>query len=251
MANSHVMSGSGDHGVIALHGWFGSATGWGPLPDYLDGATFSYAFMDLRGYGESRDLDGDHTMEEVAADAVALADSLGWESFSVLGHSMSGKAAQRVLVDAPDRLRRVVLLNPVPADGFPFDDEGWGLFAGAAESRDNRYAIIDFTTGNRLTPAFVNRVTQHSLDNSTKEAFGAYLEPWGRGDFADQVNGNPAQVKVIVGEHDPALSAALMEQTLMQWLPNAELEVLANAGHYPMFETPVALATSVEEFLSR
>jgi pimeloyl-ACP methyl ester carboxylesterase len=50
--------------------------------------------------------------------------------------------------------------------------------------------------------------------------------------------------------HDPALSAQVMEQTYLA-LPNAELEVLANAGHYPMFETPVALATAMEEFLGR
>lgn len=251
MANSHVRTGTGDHGVIALHGWFGSAKGWGPLPDNLDGDRFSYAFMDLRGYGDSRDVAGDHTMEEVARDAVALADELGWDSFSVLGHSMSGKAAQRVLVEAPGRVRKLVVVNSVPANAFPWDDDSWGLFAGAAENRDNRYAIIDFTTGNRLTPTFVNRVTQHSLDNSTVEAFGGYLEPWGKGDFSDEINGNQTPVKVIVGEHDPALSAALMEQTLMRWYPNAELEVLPNAGHYPMHETPVALATTIEEFLSR
>jgi hypothetical protein len=43
----------------------------------------------------------------------------------------------------------------------------------------------------------------------------------------------------------------VMEQTYLAFFPNAELEVLANAGHYPMFETPVALATAMEEFLGR
>ncbi|MEP6696773.1 MAG: alpha/beta hydrolase [Pseudonocardiales bacterium] len=251
MANSYVRVGSGDHGVVALHGWFGSANGWGPFPDHLDGSRFSYAFMDLRGYGGSRDIAGNYTMEEVAADAIALADELGWDTFSVIGHSMSGKAAQRVLVDAHDRVRRAVVVSAVPANGFPFDDEGWGLFSGAAQDRDNRYAIIDLTTGNRLTPTFVNSVAQHSLDNSTVAAFGGYLEPWGRGDFSSEIKDIDTPIKVIVGEHDPALSAALMEQTVMQWFANAELEVMPNAGHYSMLETPIALATTVEEFLSR
>jgi len=63
--------------------------------------------------------------------------------------------------------------------------------------------------------------------------------------------GSPAAVKVIVGEHDPALSAPVMEQIRLAFYPNAELEVLPNAGHYPMFETPGALATSIGEFLGR
>jgi pimeloyl-ACP methyl ester carboxylesterase len=144
-----------------------------------------------------------------------------------------------------------VALNPVPATGVPFDDDGWALFSGAATARENRAAIITMTTGSRLSPTFIDHVVQHSLDNSTVPAFGAYLESWAREDFSGRVQGNPVPVKVIVGEHDPALSAQVMEQTYLEFFPNAELEVLANAGHYPMFETPVALATAMEEFLGR
>jgi pimeloyl-ACP methyl ester carboxylesterase len=42
-----------------------------------------------------------------------------------------------------------------------------------------------------------------------------------------------------------------MEQAWLQVYPNSELEVLRGTGHYPMFETPVALAMSIEEFLAR
>jgi pimeloyl-ACP methyl ester carboxylesterase len=251
MTDSAVTVGSGDHHVLALHGWFGSARGWGALPDYLDPSAFTYVFMDLRGYGGRRDVAGDFTMPEAAADAVALADALGWDRFSLVGHSMSGQAIQHVLLQAPGRVRRLVALNPVPATGVPMDEDGWALFSGAAASRDNRFAIINFTTGGRLPAAFVDHIVQHSLDNSEAGAFGAYLHSWAKTDFSEQVQGNQAAVKVIVGEHDPALSAPVMEQTWLRFYPGAELEVVPNAGHYPMFETPAALAASIEEFLGR
>jgi pimeloyl-ACP methyl ester carboxylesterase len=251
VASSHLTVGSGDHHVIALHGWFGSARGWGSLPDYLDRSAYTYAFMDLRGYGDRKDVTGAFTMEEAAADAIALADELGWDSFSLVGHSMSGQAVQHVLLQAPGRVRRLVALNPVPATGVPFDPDGWALFSGAAGSPENRAAIINFTTGGRLASGFIDHVVTHSVEHSTTEAFGAYLESWAKTDFSDRVVGHQAAVKVIVGEHDPALSAQVMEQTWLAFYPNAELEVLSNAGHYPMFETPVALATSIEEFLGR
>jgi pimeloyl-ACP methyl ester carboxylesterase len=246
-----VIVGSGEHRVLALHGWFGSARGWGALPDYLDTSARTWAFMDLRGYGSRRGEAGQFTMEQAAADALALADELGWDRFSLVGHSM-----KHVLLQAPGRVRRLVGLNPVPAHGVPFDAGGWALFSGAAASRDNRFAIISLTTGSRLPAAFVDHIVQHSLDHSETAAFGAYLESWAKDDFsprvaASQAAGSPVPVKVIVGEHDPALSAAVMEQTWLQLYPQAELEVIPNAGHYPMFETPAALAASVEEFLGR
>ena len=251
MAISHVTVGSGEHHVLAVHGWFGSARGWGPLPEYLDTGSYTYAFMDLRGYGARKDVGGEYTMAEVAADAVALADQLGWDQFSLVGHSLGGKVIQQVLVQAPGRVRRLVGVNPVPATEVPFDEQGWALFSSAASDPASRAAIIDFTTGSRLTKTFVSQVVQHSLDNSTVEAFGAYLPAWARTDFAQQIQGREVPVKVIVGEHDPALSADVMEQTWLAFYPLAEMDVLANAGHYPMFETPVALATSIEEFLGR
>lgn len=252
MASSPVTVGSGPHHVLAVHGWFGSARGWGSLPEYLDGASYTYVFPDLRGYGDRKQASGQFTMEEAAADAVALADELGWDSFSVVGHSMGGKIAHQVLLQAPGRVRALIGVNPVPAAEVPMDEQTWGLFHGAAGDPGNRAAIIDFTTGSKLTKTFIDQLVRHSLDNSTVEAFAAYLLAWAKSDFSGQVAPDAGPpVQVIVGETDPALSAAVMEATWLTYFPGAELEVLANAGHYPMFETPVALATSIEGFLGR
>ena len=243
--------GTGDHRVLALHGWFGSALGWGSFPEFLNDAAFTYAFIDMPGYGARAGESGSFTMAAAAADAVALADSLGWDTFSVIGHSMGGVAAQHVLLKAPGRVRRLVGITPVPASGVAFGDEAWRLFSSAALSPDSRAAIVDFATGARLSPTFVDGIVQHSLASSSALAFGQYLESWARADIVEQIKGNPVPVKVIAGEHDPSLSPDVLEHTWLEYYPNAELEVIRNAGHYPMYETPVILATIVEEFLSR
>jgi pimeloyl-ACP methyl ester carboxylesterase len=76
--------------VLAVHGWFGSAHGWGALPEYVDRGDFTYVFMNLRGYAERKDVTGKYTTGEAAADALRLAGSLGWDGFSLIGHSMGG-----------------------------------------------------------------------------------------------------------------------------------------------------------------
>jgi pimeloyl-ACP methyl ester carboxylesterase len=252
VAGSYLTLGSGDHHVLAIHGWFGSARGWGSLPEWLDGSAYTYVFMDLRGYGDRSDVDGEFTVDEAAADALAVADDLGWDRFSIVGHSMGAKIGHRVLLQAPDRVRKLVGLNSVPAGAVPMDDDGWALFSGAPTEPKNRAAIIDFTTGNKLTKVFINKVVQHSLDNSRVQAFAAYLEAWARSDFSAQAKvDTDTPVKVIVGVNDPAMSADVMEQTWLVTFPDAELTILPDAGHYPMFECPVSLATSIEEFLER
>ena len=252
MASSHLTLGSGDNHVVAVHGWFGSARGWGSLPDFLDWSAYTWAFMNLRGYGDRMDVPGEYSIEEAAADAITVADDLGWDRFSIVGHSMGAKIAHQALLQAPDRVRKLVGLNSVPATEVPFDEQGWALFYGAATSAGNRAAIIDLTTGNKLTKTFINQVVQHSLDNSTEDAVAAYLQAWAKTDFSAQLKPDPTTpVKLIVGVNDPAMGADTMEQTWRVFFPDAELTILPDAGHYPMFEAPVSLATSVEEFLGQ
>lgn len=241
--------GGGATRVIALHGWFGHAGAWGPLVDAIDPERYSYAFLDYRGYGRSKAMTGRFTVDEIASDALSLADELGWERFSVVGHSMGGMAALRTLVEAPDRVARVVGINPIPASGYPFDEASWGFFSQAAGSAEVRSAILDLTTGKRLSPWFIRRLTASSLENSTVEAFSAYLTVWGRSDFHQRLSGLDHPIHLIVGEHDPAVTVGLLEATAQKHSPQATIETLSNAGHYPMFETPVALATALERAL--
>lgn len=67
------------------------------------------------------------------------------------------------------------------------------------------------------------------------------LTAWAGADFVADLPEVTVLVHAIVGEHDPALGEATMPATWMEQLAGCELTVLGNAGHYAMFETPVAL----------
>ena len=76
-----------------------------------------------------------------------------------------------------------------------------------------------------------------------------YLDAWARTDYHREVIGNPTPALIIAGAHDPALSPDVMRRTWLEWYPNAELTVLADAGHYAVEETPLALISHIEGFL--
>lgn len=247
--NGYVEVGHGPRKVLAMNGWFGSAEDWRGLIPALDTEAFTYVFFDYRGYGRSRDRDGAFTFEEAAQDVLALADHLGWDKFSLIGHSMGGVAIQRVMLAAPERIERMAGVCAVPACGSRMDEARLAAFRASVGDVERRAAIIAFSTGNRLAPRWSAHMAHESQRLSRAEAFAGYLPDWAANDFSAQVEGNATPVKLFIGEHDPTITADLMSRTWLAWYPDATLETLENAGHYPMYEVPVALATALENWL--
>lgn len=251
MAINPTLVGHGPTKVITVHGWFGGADGWGLLPDLVDADAYTFAFFDVRGYGRRKDVAGNHTLDEVADDVFTVADELGWQEFALVGHSMGGAIVLRALSRHPERITAVVGVSPVPASGVPLDADSQALFEGAAQEHGNRYAIIDFTTGNRQPKSWIDGMVAYSAQHSRPEAVAGYLDAWTGADFAGDLPEVDVPVHAVVGEHDPALGAATMTGTWLEHLPGCTLTELSNAGHYAMFETPVSLIGAIESTLAR
>ncbi|MFC7518067.1 alpha/beta fold hydrolase [Herbaspirillum sp. GCM10030257] len=247
--NGYLQIGHGPRKVLAMGGWFGEATDWSTMAHAFDPEEFTIVLFDYRGYGLSSHLTGEFNFEESANDAMHLVDQLGWDRFSLIGHSMGGVAIQRLMLAAAGRVEKMVAVTAVPACSARMDAQRLAMFESAVTDVEKREFIINFSTRSRLPATWIRQAARRSKERSTAEAFGSYLKQWATVDFSELVQGNTTPVKVLIGEHDPTLNADLMQGTWLSWYPNSMMETLSNSGHYPMFEVPLALSATIQEFL--
>ncbi|PUE22301.1 alpha/beta hydrolase [Limnohabitans sp. MMS-10A-160] len=104
--------------VLLLHGHPQSMAMWHRVAPVL-AQTHRVVLMDLRGYGDSSRLEADaahhnHSKREMALDALAVMKAHGFERFDVLAHDRGARVAHRLAADAPDAVKRLLLLDIAP-----------------------------------------------------------------------------------------------------------------------------------------
>lgn len=245
----HETFGDGPIKLMGLHGWFADERAFRPITQAMSPDTFTFVTVAFRGYGKSRAFEGAFTMQEVADDCLELADHLGWDQFNLIGHSMGGCAMQRVLADAPARVQTLTGITPVPASGYPFPPDRLAWFVEKASDLALARDVVQFSVGTRVSPSFVDHVHRNLLQIVTQPAFAGYLQSWARGDFHQEIVGNPVRVKLFCTEFEHAITPELLKATYLTYYPNADLEILPGAGHYSIDEIPLLLGSRVEHFL--
>ncbi len=103
----------GKHPVLALHGWLDNAATFSRLAPQLEGVHL--VALDLPGHGASEWLPPGtfyHFIDAVGH-IVDTADALGWQRFSLIGHSMGAGIATLAAGTIPDRIARLVLIEGV------------------------------------------------------------------------------------------------------------------------------------------
>lgn len=81
-----------------------------PMIDELS-KHFKTVIFDNRGVGRSDNLDGDLSIELMAADVLGLMDALNIAQAHILGHSLGGMIAQEMALKFPERIKKLVLCS--------------------------------------------------------------------------------------------------------------------------------------------
>jgi lipase len=125
------------HCVVCVHGVAQHGGVFAELGERLAAAGHSTAAVDLRGHGDSGRLPPWDTAAHVA-DLTETLDALEVEDVTWIGHSFGGRLVAAIAAQVPERVRRLVLLDP--ALGIPAEA---GLRGAEIERLDWSFVGVD------------------------------------------------------------------------------------------------------------
>lgn len=250
--------------IIMLHGLRGTHEGLQLIADQL---ACRVVVPDMPAFGRSaavRDQTPDLPLYLDFTDY--LIDSLNLTRPPILlGHSLGSVIAAHYAVSHPDKLDRLILVNPIVtppplyqrlfASGY-YRLGKW-LPEPAGRAWLSNRLVVDLTslamitTHDRNTRAFVydQHRTYFKLFADPRSAAELYQMSVHHtvGEVAERIT---LPTLVIAGELDTIAPLKQVQQTASQ-LPNAELKIIPAVGHLIHYETPQAAARLITDFYTR
>ena len=240
--------------LLLIQGLGGNSLHWGE--GFLGGLEegFELILFDNRGAGRSAPLDGEHTIADLAGDALGLLDALAIDSAHVVGISMGGMVAQELVLAAPERVRTLTLGCTFPGgpEAAMTDMAVVGMLAEAVLSGDQERTLrVGYDV--MIAAEYATREGAYELYS---ELAGQYPTPvpvlmaqlgaiMGH-DTSERLEEIAAPTLVIHGTEDRLMDCANGE-LIAKLIPGARLELLEGSGHMFFWEQPERSARLVRE----
>lgn len=237
------------HPVIFLHGYTDSSFSFSRALPLLDARYHAYA-LDQRGHGDSERPAEGYALRDFAADVVAFMDEQGLERATLVGHCLGSLVAQRVALDAPQRVAGLVLVSSMTSarriEGIDELQQGIEAFDECVPAEFAR----EFQAGTvyRPLPAeFMDGVVAASLKVPAR-VWRATMEGLLADEHTPRLGRIQTPTLLLWGERDALLDRA-EQDVLAAALVNAELVVYPETGHSPHWERPERFVRDLEAYL--
>lgn len=236
--------------LLLIQGLSGHHRMWGqPLIDDL-AQDFDLVAYNHRGIGESFFVSTPFTVADLAEDAAALLEALGWDDAHIFGISMGGAVTQELALRYPDRVRTLTLGCTWPdthagnvfgpgvariVEGIATRDAELAVRAGFSANLSKEFAVEenyplfrDTSLSVQVPAAVVAHQVQATVSHRATDRLAAIDKP----------------TLVIHGTEDEVVLAHNGE-TLASLIPDAQLELWDNAGHLFFWEQPERTAKAL------
>ena len=234
--------------LILIHGFPMNHHVWdGILPELLD--SFTVYTPDLPGFGKSKPLSGDFSIDDVAVILNQWVADQGLQNAIVIGHSLGGYIVLAMLKQKPDWFSGFGLLHST-------------AYADSAEKKESRTKVLTFIeengvlafTSNFIQPLFVNAAhpdiagVRDLTIQSEKEAVEGYTRAMrDRPENTGVIARASQPVLIIGGTEDKGIPfSSLQEQAKLS--PRVELHLLPNVAHMAMFENREEVTRIIRAF---
>jgi 2-succinyl-6-hydroxy-2,4-cyclohexadiene-1-carboxylate synthase len=246
--------------LLLLHGFSGSLENWAQHVRVF-AQHFQVITLDLLGHGKTDAPDDAlrFAMDKAAADVVALLDCLDCAPLHLLSYSMGGRLALYIALHYPDRTRSLILESASP--GLERDEERTQRRISdeaLAQQIDATGipAFVDYWESiplvhsqQQLTQEVRQRLRQQRLKNSATGLANS-LRGMGTGaqpDLWPQLAELKLPVMLIAGNLDEKFLQ--INQRMAGQMPQAQIQVIADAGHSTHLEAPERFQQAVLNFL--
>ena len=256
----HLDQGTGPATLVILHGLFGTLDNWQTLARrWAEEAGLRVVSADLRNHGRSFHAP-EHSYQLMARDVLALFDHLRLDpkNLSLLGHSMGGKVAMRLALDAPERLARLLVLDIAPrfSDMQHQDDILDGLHAVDLATLGSRQEA-DAALARHIPQVGVRQFLLKNLYRREDNSFAWRINLAGLATSLAAIGEETAAPRPFLkptlfmrGGKSNYITTEDKLYGIPALFPNSQVETVLDAGHWLHAEKPEEVFQLVRAFVS-
>jgi pimeloyl-ACP methyl ester carboxylesterase len=228
------------------------------LAPELTRAGYRVITLDLRGHGESSAVWPEYTVKAVADDILALIDHLKAGPATVIGTSFAPAAALWAAAEAPEKVRRLVLISGhlEAATGQTFSEKAQNtllklMVSGPWKTRvwETFYASWYPSEKPQDFDDYRAELRANIREPGRFEAIKTLLFA-DRDGLAERLGNVKAPALIVMGTKDTHFKDPAAEAERIANKVSGQIRLIEGAGHYPHAEMPDQTAPAVLDFLA-